>query len=151
MSSQQSCQQWSFVNRTCDGRRPSILHIHRARMHKQPTVVGLCVENTRRQRWTRPSAFNVDRRLSHADRTRLCVQRDGQLGVRQRRAVHRCQLIFMSFVVTTSLSSAVSEILPLSVAVALRSPTYYIHSDSENYNATHAFCDFMCKTQAYRS
>jgi len=75
---------WSAVNKVVDGwplltalttvnnRR----YYKRRPMRKQPTVVCLYVENTRRRQWTWSSAFIINRRLSPVDHTRhpaLCI------------------------------------------------------------------------------
>ena len=77
---------------TCDGRRVSLLKTHPARLHKQM--------NTWRRPWTWPHVFRStdDCRLLLTLGAQLCQQRDGRLGVRQRRAVHRRQLIYHIFV-----------------------------------------------------
>jgi len=61
----------SFVDCTCDGRRPSMPYTHRARVLKQPTLVGLqYVDNTRLRRWTWPCAVNT--RVFRSAILRLC-------------------------------------------------------------------------------
>jgi len=63
---QQSRRRRSSVGRTCDARRPLMVHVYRAGMCKELTAV---VMYTWRRLWMWPSAFsfNISRRLSPCD------------------------------------------------------------------------------------